>query len=93
MHMPRRPNLVFVFPDQLRYRSLGYAGDTQAITPNIDRLASQGVNFSNAVASAPMCTAALFVSWLPTRANIRSRCCAGFWGWPAVATMLGANGR
>jgi arylsulfatase A-like enzyme len=48
----RRPNLVFVFPDQLRYRSLGYAGDTLAITPSIDRFAKQGVNFSNAVAPA-----------------------------------------
>jgi arylsulfatase A-like enzyme len=57
MRTARRPNLVFVFPDQLRYRSLGYAGDTQAITPNIDRFATQAVNFSNAVASAPVCTA------------------------------------
>ncbi len=52
-----QPNLVYVFPDQLRYRSLGYGGDTQAITPNIDHLAAQGINFHNAVASAPVCTA------------------------------------
>ncbi len=54
---PKPPNLVYVFPDQLRYQSLGYAGDPQAITPNIDRFAAQGVNFANAVASAPVCTA------------------------------------
>jgi len=51
------PNLVYVFADQLRYQSLGYAGDTRAITPNIDRFASESVNFHNAVASAPVCTA------------------------------------
>ena len=45
----KRPNLVYMFADQLRYYSCGYAGDNRAITPNIDKLASQGVNFSNAV--------------------------------------------
>lgn len=57
MRNAQQPNLIYVFPDQLRYQSLGYAGDTQAMTPNIDRFAAQGVNFSNAVASAPVCTA------------------------------------
>ncbi|HEY0734288.1 MAG TPA: sulfatase [Herpetosiphonaceae bacterium] len=55
--MQQPPNLVYVFPDQLRCRSLGYSGDAQAITPNIDRFAAQSMNFTNAVASAPVCTA------------------------------------
>ncbi|MFQ5806486.1 MAG: sulfatase [Phycisphaerae bacterium] len=49
------PNLIFVFADQLRYQSVGYAGDRKAKTPNIDRLASEGVSFCNAVSSAPVC--------------------------------------
>jgi arylsulfatase A-like enzyme len=53
----RRPNLLYVFADQLRYRSLGYAGDAKARTPNLDRFAREGVDFHNAVASAPVCTA------------------------------------
>ncbi|MEI6809071.1 MAG: sulfatase [bacterium] len=53
--MPRKPNLLFVFADQLRYQSLGYAGDSKAKTPNIDRLASQGVNFKNTVSVTPVC--------------------------------------
>ncbi len=53
----RPPNLIYVFADQLRYQSVGYAGDPKAITPNIDRFAAQGVDFCNAVASAPVCTA------------------------------------
>jgi arylsulfatase A-like enzyme len=57
MPSPTRPNLVFVFPDQLRARSLGYAGDEQAVTPRIDQFATQSADFSNAVASAPVCTA------------------------------------
>lgn len=52
--MPQ-PNLVYVFADQLRYQSLGYAGDTRARTPNIDRLAAQSLNFFNCVSGSPMC--------------------------------------
>ncbi len=55
--MSSRPNLIFVFADQLRYQSLGYAGDDKAITPNFDAFAEQGMNFCNTVASAPVCTA------------------------------------
>ena len=50
-----RPNLIYVFADQLRYQSCGYAGDSNELTPNIDRLASKGVDFCNAVSGSPMC--------------------------------------
>lgn len=52
-----RPNLLFVFADQLGYTRCGYAGDKKARTPNIDKLASQGVNFHNAVSNMPVCSA------------------------------------
>jgi arylsulfatase A-like enzyme len=51
----KRPNLVYVFADQLRTCSCGYAGDEMAHTPNLDRLAKRGVNFENAVSSTPVC--------------------------------------
>ncbi len=51
----KRPNLVYVFADQLRYSSCGYAGDPLAHTPNIDRLASQGANYHQAISSTPVC--------------------------------------
>ncbi len=50
-----KPNLVYVFADQLRYMSCGFAGDTRAYTPNIDRLAAESVNFCNAVSGSPVC--------------------------------------
>ncbi len=53
----RQPNLIYVFADQLRYRSLGYAGDEKARTSNIDKLAGQGVSFCNAVSTMPVCAA------------------------------------
>ncbi len=51
----RSPNLVFILADQLRYQSCGLAGDTKARTPEIDRLASQGVVFRNAISGHPVC--------------------------------------
>ena len=49
-----RPNLIYVFADQLRYSSVGYAGDSQAITPAIDRLATESTSFCNAVSGHPI---------------------------------------
>jgi len=65
----RRPNLLFVFADQLGYTRCGYAGDAKARTPNIDALARQGVNFCNAVSNMPVCAAyraSLFTGKYPT---------------------------
>ncbi|MCR9295314.1 MAG: sulfatase [bacterium] len=56
-----RPNIVFIIADDLTYRDLGCYGG-QAHTPNIDRLAEQGMQFSHCFQSAPMCS--------PTRHNI-----------------------
>lgn len=50
-----QPNLVYVFADQLRYSSCGYAGDERARTPNIDRLATESTSFVNAVSGHPVC--------------------------------------
>ena len=50
-----QPNLIYVFADQLRFQSLGYAGDVKARTPNIDRLAASSMSFVNCVSGSPMC--------------------------------------
>lgn len=50
-----RTNLIYIFADQLRYQSLGYAGDENAVTPNIDRLCQESVNLCNAVSGHPVC--------------------------------------
>jgi len=52
-----RPNLVYVFADQLRHDVFGYAGDRKAVTPHFDRLASESVRFTNAVSVSPVCAA------------------------------------
>jgi len=55
MNSENRPNLVYVFADQLRYRSVGYNGDPSALTPHIDALARESVNLDNAVSNHPVC--------------------------------------
>jgi len=52
----RRPNLVFVFSDQHSADMLGCYGNRDLITPNLDRLASQGVRFTDCISNSPVCT-------------------------------------
>lgn len=51
----RRPNIVFLFGDQWRAQATGYAGDANAQTPALDRLAGESTNFVNAVSGLPVC--------------------------------------
>jgi arylsulfatase A-like enzyme len=53
-HAP--PNLLFVFADQLRASSVGYAGEEQVRTPHLDAFAGEGVVFTNAISNHPVCT-------------------------------------
>ncbi|MEM9128869.1 MAG: sulfatase [Pseudomonadota bacterium] len=55
--MNKRPNIVYIFADQLRYDALGCTGSPVAKTPNIDRFAGQGTSLSNAIVNTPVCTA------------------------------------
>jgi len=50
-----KPNILFVLTDQWRAQALGYAGNEQVKTPNIDLLAKQSVNFKNAVSGCSVC--------------------------------------
>jgi arylsulfatase A-like enzyme len=59
----QRPNIVFVFAHQLRYQLVGYVGDPNAHTPNLDRLATESVNFAHAVISMTVCAAARSSLW------------------------------
>jgi arylsulfatase A-like enzyme len=50
-----RPNLLFILADDLGYGDLGCYGATKIKTPNIDRLAKEGVRFTDAHAPAAVC--------------------------------------
>jgi len=56
-----KPNMVFIIADDCTFRDIGCYGG-QAKTPNIDKLAKQGMRFTRCFQAAPMCS--------PTRHNI-----------------------
>ena len=51
-----RPNMVFFMADDWSWPHAGFLGDPVAKTPNIDRIAREGVTFDNAFVSVPSCT-------------------------------------
>ncbi len=51
-----RPNVVFVFADQMRAHAMGCMGNGQVITPNLDKLASEGLLVTNMISAQPVCT-------------------------------------
>lgn len=53
--MPRHPNLLFVFPDQMRAHATGYAGDPNVRTPHLDRFAGESLCCENAISNVPVC--------------------------------------
>ena len=59
---PARPNVLVVLLDDLRSDAPGYAGKGQVKTPQIDRIAAEGVNFRNAFATTSLCS--------PSRASL-----------------------
>lgn len=51
-----RPNILFVFIDDMGYADLGCYGRQNVHTPNIDRLASEGILFTQFYVNAPICS-------------------------------------
>ena len=60
--VPRRPNVILIVADDLGYGDLGSYGATDLKTPNLDRLAREGVRLTDYYANAAVCT--------PTRAAL-----------------------
>lgn len=52
---PESPNFLLILGDDMMYHDLGVYGNDQVHTPNLDRLASEGITFRHAYNSAPMC--------------------------------------
>ncbi|MHC4111049.1 MAG: sulfatase [Planctomycetota bacterium] len=68
-----RPNIIFVLADDLGFAELGCYGNTFNETPNLDKLAGRGTRFTDAYASAPVCSpyrAALMTGQYPARVGI-----------------------
>jgi arylsulfatase A-like enzyme len=64
LHAASKPNVLFILCDDLRPDALGCYGSKHVKTPNIDRLASEGVRFANTFCTTSLCS--------PSRASILS---------------------
>ena len=62
----RRPNIVFLISDDQGCWSLGCSGNREIRTPNIDRLAAQGMRFDSFFCASPVCS--------PARASLLTGC-------------------
>jgi len=54
----RNPNVLLIMTDQQAWNAVGYAGNKMIKTPNLDRLAREGINFSQAITPCPVCVPA-----------------------------------
>lgn len=61
-----KPNILFIMSDQLRADALGCAGNPHVQTPNLDRLAAEGIHFANAFTPCPLC--------VPARISVTTGC-------------------
>ncbi len=71
------PNLVFVFPDEMRAQTLGFLGEEKVKTPVLDRFEKESVYFSNAVSNYPVCSptrAMLFSGLYPLKNKVIGNC-------------------
>ncbi len=70
---PKKLNFVFILIDDMGYTDAGCYGSTFYETPNIDKLAAQGMRFTNAYTASPVCSptrASIFTGKHPARLNL-----------------------
>jgi len=80
--VPDRPNILFILADDLGWRDLSCYGSSFYETPNLDRLADQGVSLTDAYAACPVCS--------PTRCSLLTGCYPPRVG---VTNFIGGNAR
>lgn len=81
------PNVVLIFADDLGYGDVGCYGATLLKTPNIDKLAAEGMRFTDAHSSSAVCTPSrygLLTGEYPFRANDGK----GIWGPAPITSPL-----
>lgn len=55
-HPKRRPNIIYAFSDEHRYQSMGFTELPGVKTPNMNRMAEEGVSFTHCISNYPVCS-------------------------------------
>jgi len=101
----QRPNIIYIMTDDMGYGDLSGYGHKGYATPNLDKLASQGIKFVNAYSAAPLCTptrAAFMTGRYPARTPVgliepltsteRDSSFGLTNAYPSIATLMKAGG-
>ncbi|MDN5213385.1 sulfatase [Fulvivirgaceae bacterium BMA12] len=73
----KRPNLLFVFPDQMRRHAMGFMKQDPVITPVLDRFSDDSIVFTHATSTHPLCSpyrGSLFTGLYPHRSGLPTNC-------------------
>ena len=99
----RRPNIVIILADDLTGSDIGAYGNTDVYTPNLDRLAKEGIRFKNAFTGTAMCSPSrqqLLTGLFPVRNGAFLNGSTVKDGTPSMATLfkeagyrVGLNGK
>lgn len=76
--MSKQPNIIVFFSDQQRWDTIGAYGQPLPVTPNLDRMAEEGVIFQNTFSCQPVCgpaRAAIQTGRYPTEVNCPTNNC------------------
>ena len=101
----QQPHIIYIMTDDMGYADLSCYGGKKIVTPNIDRLASEGIKFLQAYAAAPVCTptrVAFMTGRYPARTPVGLKepltpvpkdSAVGLSGsYPSIATMVKSAG-
>lgn len=95
MAFSKRPNIVFILADDVNHDAIGCYGGENVATPNIDRLASEGIQFNRAFSAMAMCApfrAELYTGLYPVRNGVASNHTSARPGTKSVCHYLGDLG-
>ena len=91
---PDKPNIIFILADDLGYGDLGCYGQKKIRTPNLDRMAAEGIRFTQHYAGNAVCahSAALsgepiMVSSRTSRSRSRAELSASRTGWRSLSSF------
>jgi len=76
-----KPNLVLVFPDQMRGQAMGFLGEEPVHTPNLDAFAAQSLVLPQAISNMPVCSpfrAMLMTGCYPQSNGVLGNCCTKY---------------